>query len=69
MEMTVHKKELYVQSRGWIPTLYDISKEILEIVKVSGVVYSTCCIASYHTTCSVIIQECLHDIDSFGFEF
>ncbi len=69
MEMTVHKKELYVQSRGWIPTLYDISKEILEIVKVSGVVNSTCCIASYHTTCSVIIQECLHDIDSFGFEF
>lgn len=66
MKMTVHKKELYVQSRGWIPTLYD---EILEIVKVSGVVNSTCCIASYHTTCSVIIQECLHDIDSFGFEF
>ena len=45
------------------------SQEILEIVKVSGVVNSTCCIASYHTTCSVIIQECLHDIDSFGFEF
>ena len=69
MKMTVHKKELYVQSRGWIPTLYDISKEILEIVKVSGVVNSTCCIASYHTTCSVIIQECLHDIASFGFDF
>ena len=42
MDYKVFQKEIELQSRGWIPTLYDISKEILEIVKVSGVVNSTC---------------------------
>ena len=50
-------------------TFHDVSKEVLEIVKASGVVNGTCCIASHHTTCSVMIQECSHDIDSFELEY
>ncbi len=69
MEFVVFQKELELQSRGWIPTFHDISKEIIEIVKQSGVVNGTVTIASHHTTCSVMIQECSHDIDSFDLEF
>jgi glucokinase len=32
MEFKVFQKELELQSRGWIPTFHDVSKEILEIV-------------------------------------
>ena len=69
MEFKVYQKELEVQSKGWRPTFHDVSKEILEIVKASGVKNGTCCIASHHTTCSVMVQECSHDIDSFDLEF
>ena len=65
MEFKVFQKELELQSRGWIPTFHDVSKEIIEIVQASGVKNGTVCIASHHTTCSVMIQECSHDIDSF----
>ena len=63
MEFKVYQKELELQSRGWIPTFHDISKEIMEIVKASGVKNGTVAIASHHTTCSVMVQECSHDID------
>lgn len=69
MEFKVYQKELELQSRGWIPTFHDVSKEVLEIVKASGIKNGTCCIASHHTTCSVMIQECSHDIDSFDLEY
>jgi thiamine phosphate synthase YjbQ (UPF0047 family) len=35
----------------------------------SGVKNGTVTIASHHTTCSVMIQECSHDIDSFDLEY
>ena len=69
MEFKFYQKELELQSRGWIPTLHDISKEIIEIVKASGVKNGTVTISSHHTTCSVMIQECSHDIDSFDLEY
>ena len=37
MEFKVYQKELELQSRGWIPTFHDVSKEIREIVAASGV--------------------------------
>ena len=69
MEFKVYQKELELQSRGWIPTFHDISREVVEIVKMSGVKNGTVTIASHHTTCSVMIQECSHDIDSFDLEY
>ena len=69
MEFKVYQKELELQSRGWIPTFHDISKEIMQIVKDSGVMNGTVAIVSHHTTCSVMVQECSHDIDSFDLEF
>ena len=69
MEFKFFQKELELQSRGWIPTFHDISKEIIEIVKASGVKNGTVTIASHHTTCSVMVQECSHDIDTFDLEY
>ncbi|MBQ9084355.1 MAG: YjbQ family protein [Clostridia bacterium] len=69
MEFKVYQKELELQSRGWIPTFHDVSREFIEIVEASGIKNGTVCIASHHTTCSVMIQECSHDIDSFDLEF
>ena len=69
MEFKVFQKELMVQSRGWIPTFHDVSKEIREIIAASGIQNGTCCVASHHTTCSVMVQEASHDIDSFDLEY
>ena len=32
MEFMVYQMELELQSRGWVPTFHDVSKEIVEIV-------------------------------------
>jgi len=69
MEFKVFQKEVELLSRGWIPTFHDISKEILEIVEESGIKNGTCTVVSHHTTCSVMVQECSHDLNSFDLEF
>lgn len=69
MEFKVVQKEILVQSRGWIPTFHDISKEVIEIVDESGIKNGTCSVVSHHTTCSVMIQEASHDLDSFDLEY
>ena len=61
MEFIVFQKELELQSKGWVPTFHDVTKEVLDIVAASGVKNGTCCVASHHTTCSVMVQECSHD--------
>ena len=50
MEFKVVQKELELKSRGWIPTFHDVSKEVLEIVKESGVKkrYSVRRVSSYN---------------------
>ena len=69
MEFKVFQKELEVQSKGWRPTFHDISKEVIDIVKQSGIKNGTVTIASHHTTCSVMIQECSHDLDIYDLEY
>lgn len=69
MEFKVVQKEIKLQSRGWIPTFHDISRDVVDIVKESGIQNGTCSIVSHHTTCSVMVQECSHDIDSFDLEY
>ena len=69
MEFKVYQKELELQSRGWIPTFHDISKEVNEVVAASGIKNGTVSIVSHHTTCSVMVQECSHDIDTFDLEY
>ena len=69
MEFKVVQKEIQLQSRGWIPTFHDISIDVHKIVEESGVKNGTVAVVSHHTTCSVMIQECSHDFDTFDLEF
>lgn len=69
MEFKVFQKEVELQSRGWIPTFHDITKEVLEIAAESGIKNGTCSIVSHHTTCSVMVQESSHDLDTFDIEY
>ena len=69
MDYKVYQAEVELQSRGWIPTFHDISKEVLEVVAASGVKNGTCSIVSHHTTCSVMVQESSHDLNTFDIEF
>ena len=61
MEFKVFQKEIELQSRGWIPTFHDVTEEVEKIVAASGIKNGTVTVASHHTTCSVMIQECSHD--------
>jgi len=65
---TVFKK-IKLQSRDHMPFFHDITKEVKEIVTNSGVKNGLVTIYSHHTTCSVILQECSHDVNYFGREF
>ena len=69
MEFKLVQKEIELQSRGWIPTFHDITKEVIEIVKNSGIANGICNVVSHHTTCSVMIQESSHDLDTFDIEY
>ena len=69
MDVKIIQKELHVQSRGWVPTFHDLSIDIMKIVEESGIKNGTIAIVSHHTTCSVMIQECSHDFDTFDLEY
>ena len=69
MEFKMIQKEIQLQSRGWIPTFHDISIDVHKIVEESGIKNGTVSVVSHHTTCSVMIQECSHDFDSFDLEY
>ena len=69
MEFKVVQKEIELQSRGWIPTFHDISKELIEIVTASGIKNGTVSVVSHHTTCSIMVQESSHDLNSFDLEY
>ena len=69
MNMKIVQKEIELQSRGWIPTFHDISTDVMKIVEESGIKNGTVAIVSHHTTCSVMVQECSHDFDTFDLEY
>ena len=69
MDIKLIQKELHVQSRGWVPTFHDLTTDVINAVKESGIQNGVVHIVSHHTTCSVMIQECSHDFDSFDLEY
>ncbi len=69
MEFKVFQKEIELQSKGWRPTFHDVTSDVLHIVEESGIKNGTVTIASHHTTCSVMVQECSHDMDKYDLEY
>lgn len=49
-------------------TFHDITAQVKDVVKRSGVKLGTVVVYSHHTTCSVITQECAFDMSVTGLE-
>jgi len=67
--MQVITEKIIVQSAGLHPTFHDVTEQVKEILKKSGIKHGHCVIYSHHTTCSVMTQECSHDKTYFGLEY
>ena len=65
--MTVFNKKIKVKSDR-IPTFHDVSEQVKDAVKESGVENGICVVYSQHTSCSVLIQEYCHDRNYWGTE-
>ena len=54
--MKVHQQERHFRTRGGLH-VSDITDEVAEIVRESGVIDGICCVYSPHTTCCVRVNE------------
>lgn len=67
--MGTFSKEFILRSKGQQVTYHNITKEVKEAVVESKIKNGICIVQSPHTTCSVIFEEFVHDIDFNGDEF
>ena len=67
--MKAVNEKIELQSEGLHPTFHDVTQQVKDLVKESGIQTGMCLVYSHHTTCSVMIQECSHDKTYFGLEF
>ena len=68
--MAVYKEEINnIQSKGTTPTYINITSEVREIIKKSGIKNGVVHVISPHTTCSVFFEEYVHDTMPNGKEF
>ena len=67
--MKIINKKIKLQSRDHMPHFHDITADVKKMVAESGVKNGLVTVYSHHTTCSVMLQECSHDLNYFGREF
>ena len=67
--MATYLKMVKVHSHDHMPCFHNVTAEVKKAVEESGIKMGTCTVYSHHTTCSVMIQECSHDVNYFGREF
>ena len=67
--MSVYHGEIKLQSRDRQPCFHNVTEQVKAIVAESGVKNGICVVYSHHTTCSVITQECSHDVNYWGREY
>ena len=68
--MAVYKETITdIKSKGVSPTYIDITEQVREIIKKSGIKNGICSVISPHTTCSVFFEEFVHDRMPNGKEF
>ena len=67
--MSVHIGKIELQSTDHMPCFHNITDQVKEIVRKSGIQNGLITVYTHHTTCSVITQECSHDVNYFGREF
>ena len=52
--MTVYKEQISLNSHGTTPTYLDITPQVKEAIKNSGIKSGTCTVISPHTTCCLL---------------
>ena len=67
--MKIFKDVLELKSNGSRVSYHNITEQIKDIVKRSGIQNGICVVQSPHTTCSIIFEEFVHDTDFNGDEF
>ena len=67
--MTVYKEQISLNSHGTTPTYLDITPQVKEAIKNSGIKSGTCTVISPHTTCSVFFEELYMIIMRQGMNF
>jgi len=67
--MKTYFRQFSVSSVGKRPTFHDVTKEVNEIIKDSGIESGICLIFSRHTTCAVMIDEDSIDKSYSGLTF
>jgi secondary thiamine-phosphate synthase enzyme len=65
--MTVYHDVFKIQSDR-LPTIHDVTGQVQEALKKSGVKEGILLVFSQHTTCSVMIQEASDDVNYWGTE-
>jgi secondary thiamine-phosphate synthase enzyme len=67
--MSVKIGKIEVQSKDHMPDFHNVTDEVKKFVAESGIKNGLVTVYSHHTTCSVITQECSHDLNYFGREY
>lgn len=67
--MSVYLRKIEVHSHDHMPCFHNITEDVKKIVSESGIKTGLVTVYSHHTTCSVITQECSHDLNFFGREY
>ncbi|MBO4919460.1 MAG: YjbQ family protein [Erysipelotrichaceae bacterium] len=66
----VYREEITgIHSTGGTPTYVNITGQVKEVIRKSGITNGICCVISPHTTCSVFFEEYVHDVMPNGKEF
>lgn len=66
--MATHHESIEIETEA-IPTFYDMTDQVREIVARSNIMDGIAVVFSQHTSCSVIIQEESHDTTYFGTKY
>ena len=64
----VYAKKFKVMSNNGIVTFHNVTAQVKELLKESGIQNGTATVYSHHTTCCVITQEAAFDMSMTGLE-
>ena len=67
--MSVYREKIKLHSHGTTPTYLNITEQVKEAIRNSGIKDGICCVISPHTTCGVFFEEFVHDYNEAGDEF
>ena len=64
----IYKNKIQVRSNDKIVTFHNVTAQVKDAIKKSGIKNGIVVVYSHHTTCSVITQECAFDMSMTGLE-